>query len=87
MTNCTLRNVIEEIALEREIELTLLDGFDEAIIGIEGTQVVYSMSKMISTLQQMGMELDEAREYFFYNVTRSIEYVDNPPIIVEDDFC
>lgn len=53
-------------------ELLFADGFDEAIIGIayvRGSAVaVYDEEQVVEILASQGMSLDEAREYFDFNV-------------------
>jgi hypothetical protein len=46
------------------------DGFDDAIMGYDEQQhrVVYSQQRMILTLLNDGMELEDAIEYLGFNV-------------------
>lgn len=65
------------------------DGFDEAIIGVEGTsmRLVYSVKKCIDILVTEDDEttLEDAYEHFEFNVRGS--YVgEQTPIWVDDDF-
>lgn len=51
----------------------ILDGLDEAIIGIteefgNGPRILYSKPKIIEILMSQGMENDEAYEYYDYNI-------------------
>jgi hypothetical protein len=51
----------------------LLDGLEEAIIGIteefgNGPRILYSKSKILEILRTQGMEEDEAYEYYDYNI-------------------
>jgi len=67
-----------------EESLLIADGFDEAIIGVEenSMRVIYSVSKCIDILGE-DMPIDEALEYFYYNVSGS--YMGkNTPIWCED---
>jgi len=52
-----------------EEELLKIDGFDDAIIGIEDLdmRLIYSCSKIIEILQQ-DMSEEEAVEHFEYNI-------------------
>ena len=77
--------------LERFPDETFLkaDGFDEAIIGVEGTsmRLVYSVKKCIDILVTEDDEttLEDAYEHFEFNVRGS--YVgEQTPIWVDDDF-
>ena len=61
------------------------DGFDKALIGVclESKRLVYSSKKCIDILIKNGMDLDEAIEYFDYNVVGS--YMgEKTPIWCED---
>ncbi len=55
-----------------EEEFLKADGFDDAIIGVDETtyRLIYSVSKCISILEA-DMGLEEAVEYFEYNVKGS----------------
>jgi hypothetical protein len=50
-------------------ELIFVEGFDEAIIGVntEGTNIIYSFSKGLEILEET-MESDDALDYFYFNV-------------------
>jgi hypothetical protein len=62
-----------------------IDGFDDAIIGVntDSMVLVYSVPEMIECLMKQDMTLDEAIDYFEYNTRRSIPYVENAPILVD----
>jgi hypothetical protein len=63
------------------------DGFDNAIIGIDEVdmRLIYSVSKCIDILKKDGMNYEEAREFFDFNVSGS--YVgEKTPIWCYDDF-
>lgn len=53
-------------------ELVFADGYDDAIIGVTYQNstniVVYDVSKVLKILEGMGMEPDEAVEFFEFNV-------------------
>ena len=52
-------------------ELLFADGFDDAICGVDtvGVRVCYDVDKCIEILvKEHGMDLDEAIEYFDFNV-------------------
>jgi hypothetical protein len=66
-------------------ELIILDGFDEAIIGVDenNPRLIYSVSKCIEILCR-DMDEEDAVEYFSYNVSGA--YLGpNTPIFCRDD--
>ncbi len=68
-----------------EEDLLLVDGFDQAIIGVEdgSMRLIYSISKMMKVLMK-DMDEDEAWEYLEYNVLTA--YVgEKTPIYCRDD--
>lgn len=66
----------------------ILDGFNEAILGVEDNQmkIVYSSKKIISLLiSNDEMSYEDAMEHFDYNIRGS--YVgEKTPIFVDDIF-
>ena len=86
------RTHIEEQAELREIEVLLLDNFDEAILGLASSPfqaadpvVAYSTKKIIEILVATGLTRDEAYEHFSFNIEGS--YVGpSTPLLIEDDF-
>ncbi len=69
-----------------ETELIKADGFDDAIIGLEQQQMklVYSAPLCIEVLMKDGMTLDEAIEYFEFNVRGSLTF--DSPLFVDTDW-
>jgi hypothetical protein len=67
-----------------EDELLKIDGFDDAIIGIEDLdmRLIYSCSKIIEILQQ-DMSEEDAVEHFEYNI-KGAWLGDNTPIFCID---
>jgi hypothetical protein len=64
----TLEQILE---IFPEEELLKADGFDDAIIGVEQTQLrlVYDIDKMRNILiEKEGMTFEDAMEYLDYNV-------------------
>ena len=53
-------------------DFLIADGFDEAIIGMDETEmrIIYSVKKCIKKLEE-EMEIDEAMEYFTFNVSEA----------------
>lgn len=64
----------------------VLEGLDEAIIGISTNgNVIYSVDKIISIfVNRDNMTIEEATEYFDYNVERALPYMNDgvPPILM-----
>lgn len=77
-----LQNIIDEYP---DDGFCIADGFDEAIIGIDDVsrRLIYSVKLCIQTLEK-DMSLEEATEYFYYNVSGS--YLgEQTPIWCEDN--
>jgi len=68
-----------------DIEFLSADGFEDAIIGISGEKLVYSINKCIDILMTKDkMSTEEAIEYFYFNVEGA--YVgEKTPIWVNDE--
>jgi hypothetical protein len=73
---------IKEYLEDIESEALFCDGYDDAILGLAetfgGLVIVYDRSKIIDKLIQDGMTLEEAEEYFSFNISGSGG--DNMPI-------
>jgi len=56
--------------IKEESEPLKADGFDEAIIGVDYNQgkYVYAIELMLEKLMEDGMEMEEAIEYFDFNI-------------------
>ena len=69
-----------------ETELIKADGFDDAIIGLEQQQMklVYSVPMCIDVLVKEGMSVDDAIDYFEYNVRGSLTF--DSPLFVDTDW-
>lgn len=76
--------VTEELIHEYAEGAILLDGLEEAIIGIveefgAGPRILYSTSKIVSILQESGMmDEGESLEYFYYNIVGGYFGEQNP---------
>ena len=67
-----------------DTEFLAAEGFDEAIIGVSVNKLVYSMQRCIEILMiRDGMDMEEAIEYFDFNVS-SAYMGEKTPIWVED---
>lgn len=67
-------------------DILTADGFDEAVIGIDDKtmRVIYSVTKCIEILMtEMEMDIEEAVEFFEFNVKGS-ELGEKTPIWCED---
>ncbi len=78
-------NTLERILLEydEEVDFLKIDGFDDAIIGVEENEfkLVYSIKHCLEILMKEGMSEIDAIEYFEYNIQNS--YVgERTPIFV-----
>jgi hypothetical protein len=63
-----------------------VDGFDDAIIGIDDTsmRLIYSVSKCIDILIESGMTQEDALDVFHYEI-KAYWFSQNPPIWCTDD--
>ena len=60
--------------------------FPEAIIGITtDNALVYSMKKMVESLENEGMNNEDAIEYLDYNTLRTLPYMPEVRPVVLDD--
>lgn len=67
-------------------DILTADGFDEAVIGIDDKtmRIIYSVTKCIEILMtEMEMDIEEAVEFFEFNVKGS-ELGEKTPIWCED---
>jgi len=71
-------------------EILKADGFDECILGFEyswdGTiRLIYSIKSILDTLIEDGLSIDDAIEYFEFNM-RGAYVGEKTPIWCQDDF-
>ena len=67
-------NLLEKIVNNFEdIEFLKADGFDDAVIGIDGRtdRLIYSASKVIDILVKEGMKREDALDHFYFNIEGS----------------
>jgi hypothetical protein len=66
---------------------TIVEGFDSAVIGLEeySLRLIYSSSKCIEILVDDGMELNDAIDYFEYNL-KNMYLGEKTPIWCDDYF-
>lgn len=80
MSNNNIQQIIE---MYPEGTFLVADGFDDAIIGIdeENFRIVYDIDQVITVLMRDDMSMDEAYEFYYYNIVGS--YVgENTPIFI-----
>lgn len=68
-------------------DFLIVDGFDEAVIGIEEktSRIIYSITKCIEIIEAKGMPEQEALEYFYFEIKNS--YIgEKAPIFCFDEF-
>ena len=60
--------------------------YDGCIVGIStDNQVIYSLSQMVEWFcKENNCSFDESLEYIDYNTIRTIPYMENPPVIIDD---
>ena len=83
------REHITELIPEEYLDKVLFaDGFDQAIMGYdqENNRVVYSQQRMILTLLNQEMELEDAIEYLGFNVWCAYVGEHQPIYIVELEY-
>lgn len=60
--------------------------YDNSVVGVSGSHIVYDLEKMINEIQGDGIDSDEdAREFIEYNTLRALPYADKDtaPIVVD----
>ncbi len=83
-----MNSILNSIVDNYSDELILkADGFDSAVIGIENKnlRLIYSVTKCLKILMDGGMSMENAVDYFEFNVAGA--YVgEQTPIWCYDDF-
>lgn len=80
----------ETLINEQADNAIILDGFDDAILGIvnefgNGPRILYSTEKIIQTLRDRdGMSEEEAIEYYDFNILGMYAGEQNPLFLVSD---
>ena len=61
----------------------IADGFDDAIIGVDDNnlKIVYDIDEVINILIRDGMEVDDAIEFYEYNIAGSYVGENTPSFI------
>ena len=62
----------------------IADGFDDAIIGVdeEHGRIVYDIDQVITILMSDNMSMDEAYDFYYYNIVGSY-VVEKTPVFVK----
>jgi hypothetical protein len=82
--------LLAQIEAQELEDILLVDGHDQAILGLvdvnfgERTVVAYSSHLIVEQLVLDGMEWDEAREFFDFNI-RGAWLGPNTPLFVQDE--
>ena len=93
-----MRDKIDQYLEERDLSAIMMDGYDEAIVGISyeictvyedrsWVKVIYDYNKCIECLMEELTE-EQAVEYFEFNTERSLYYIEEykRPIIILKGF-
>lgn len=80
------REILDELA-EGAI---ILSGYDDCIIGVSeefgnGPRIIYSRKKIIEKLM-VGIEYEEALEFYYYNIVGGFFGEQNPIFLLDDIF-
>lgn len=80
MSSSKLQQILE---LYPDDTFVIADGFDDAIIGVDDNnlKIVYDIDEVINILIRDGMEVDEAIEYYEYNIAGAYVGENTPSFI------
>jgi hypothetical protein len=80
MTQSKLDQILE---LYPDDTFVIADGFDDAIIGVDDNnlKIVYDIDEVINILIREGMSVDEAIEYYEYNIAGAYVGENTPSFI------
>ena len=80
MTQSKLDQILE---LYPDDTFVIADGFDDAIIGVDDNnlKIVYDIVEVINILIREGMSVDEAIEYYEYNIAGAYVGENTPSFI------
>ena len=78
---------VESWIEEKELQpVSYFLDFPDAIIGITtDNALVYSLKKMVESLENEGMNNEDAIEYLYYNTLRTLPYMPEVRPVVLDD--
>lgn len=84
-----LRKWVNEIAEESGEDLLVMDGFDDAILGVTDSfgamRVVYCRHRIISILVEEGLSEEEAWDHYGFNIQSAYVGEHTPVIITRPD--
>ena len=68
-----MSNLIQELLEAYEIDFKIMDGYDDCILGVaerfgSDPHIVYDKVKVLNKLVSQGMSLEEAHEYYEFNM-------------------
>ncbi len=80
MSSSKLQQILE---LYPDDTFVIADGLDDAIIGVDDNnlKIVYDIEKVIDILIKDGMEVDDAIEYYEYNIAGAYVGENTPSFI------
>jgi hypothetical protein len=80
MSRSKLEQILE---LYPDDTFMVADGFDDAIIGVDenNLKIVYDIDEVINILIRDGMDVDEAIEYYEYNIAGAYVGENTPSFI------
>ena len=78
------RAELDAFADDLDLDLIVADGFDDCILGVaerfNETFVLYDYKKVIEKLMSDGMSVDEAEEYYEFNIAGA--FIERGPAFV-----
>ena len=84
---CHQRQVADELADQYDHPLIVLDGMDEALMGIASTpgqpaRLAYDVGRIIEIIKSWGCTQEEAEEYYSYNI-ECLYIGEGTPVLVD----
>lgn len=88
MTGLSPERVLEQIAERDDEDILTADGLDEALLGLVDvrghTCALYSTAGILAILVRGGMDYEEAREFFEFNIAGAM-VGPHTPVYLQDD--
>jgi len=81
-----MREWVDEIAEAMDVEMLVMDGLDDAIIGVTSEtepRVVYSEGLIIKVLMEDGCTEEEAWDHYGFNILGSLQADHAYPVIIK----
>lgn len=84
---CTKRQVVDELADDYDHPLVVLDGLDEALIGLatvpgQPIRLAYDVGQIIEIVMSWGCTQEEAEEYYSFNI-ECLYIGEGTPVLVD----